>query len=417
MKRILAEVITIGDELLIGQVVDTNSAWLGQNLNPAGVEIKQITSVSDEAGHIVEAIEAARKRANILILTGGLGPTRDDITKTTLATYFGVGLKMDKKALALVRAIFEKRNAPMLDINELQAMIPENCTPIYNDRGTAPGMWFEDKGQIIVSLPGVPYEMKHMMTNFVIPRLKEYFEMPVIRHKTLLTSGIGESFLSKKIESIELGLPEHIKLAYLPSFNTVRLRFSARGGNAEQLDKELDLIAKEVKEAIGVFLAAETDHNLQEILGELLSSQGATLSTAESCTGGYIAHLITSVAGSSRYYKGSIISYDNEIKKSELGVSASNLEQFGAVSEEVVKQMAEGVKKKLSTTYAIATSGIAGPDGGSEEKPVGTVWVAISGPTGTLAKLYQLHGGREQIIQRAAIAGMDMLRKYFPASK
>jgi len=417
MKRVLAEVITIGDELLIGQVIDTNSAWLGQRLNPAGVEIKQITSVSDDADHIVEAIESARKRVNILILTGGLGPTRDDITKTTLANYFGVGLKMDEKALEIVRDIFAKRNSPMLDINELQAMIPENCTPIYNDRGTAPGMWFEDKGQIIVSLPGVPYEMKHMMTHFVIPRLEDYFEMPVIRHKTLLTSGIGESFLSKKIESIELGLPEHIKLAYLPSFNTVRLRFSARGSNAQQLDKELNRISEQVKEAIGIFLAAESDLNLQEILGELLLNQGATLSTAESCTGGYIAHLITSVAGSSRYYKGSVISYDNEVKKSELGVSASNLDQFGAVSEEVVKQMAEGVKKKLGTTYSIATSGIAGPDGGSEEKPVGTVWVAISGPTGTLAKLYQLHGGREQIIQRAAMAGIDMLRKYFPASK
>ena len=417
MKRVFAEVITIGDELLIGQVVDTNSAWLGQTLNPAGIEIKQITSVSDDADHIVEALESARKRADILIITGGLGPTRDDITKKTLASYFGVGLKMDKKALDIVRAIFEKRNAPLLDINELQAMIPENCIPIYNDRGTAPGMWFEDKGQIIVSLPGVPYEMKHMMTHFVIPRLKGYFEMPVIRHRTLLTSGIGESFLSKKIESIELGLPQHIKLAYLPSFNTVRLRFSARGNNADQLDKELDQIAESVKEAIGIFLAADSDNNLQEILGELLLKENATLSTAESCTGGYIAHLLTSVPGSSRYYLGSIISYDNAVKQAELGVSANNLKEYGAVSEEVVKEMAEGVKNKLGTTYSIATSGIAGPDGGSEEKPVGTVWVAISGPNGTLAKLYQLHGGREQIIQRAAMAGIDMLRKYLPTSK
>jgi len=417
MNRVFAEVITIGDELLIGQVVDTNSAWLGQNLNPAGVEIKQITSVSDDSAHIVEAIESARKRVDILILTGGLGPTRDDITKNTLATYFGVGLKMDEKALELVRAIFAKHNSPMLDINELQAMIPENCIPIYNDRGTAPGMWFEDKGQIIVSLPGVPYEMKHMMTQFVIPRLTEYFEMPVIRHRTLLTSGIGESYLSKKIEDIELALPPHIKLAYLPSFNTVRLRFSARGNDANTLDKELNKIAEQVKESIGTFLAADSDQSLQQILGELLLEQNATLSTAESCTGGYIAHLITSIPGSGRYYAGSVISYSNDIKEKELGVSASNLKNFGSVSEEVVKEMAEGVRAKLGTTYSIATSGIAGPDGGSKEKPVGTVWVAISGPTGTLAKLLQLHGGREQIIQRAAMAGMDMLRKYFPSTK
>lgn len=414
MNRVLAEVITIGDELLIGQVVDTNSAWLGQNLNPAGVEIKQITSVSDEREHIISAIQEARKRVNILILTGGLGPTRDDITKKTLADYFGVGMKMDETALEHVRTLFARLNRPMLDINEMQALIPENCTPIYNDRGTAPGMWFESEGQIIVSLPGVPYEMKHMMSNFVIPRLKEFFEMPVIRHRTLLTSGIGESYLSKKIEAIELGLPAHIKLAYLPNFSTVRLRFTARGSNAEVLDKELDTIADAVKQEIGIFLAADSDGQLQEILGNELLKHKATLSTAESCTGGYIAHLITSIPGSSRYFNGAVVSYSNDVKASILGVSADSLNTYGAVSEEVVKQMAEGVREKLGTTYSIATSGIAGPDGGTEEKPVGTVWIAISGPAGTLAKMHQLYGGREQIIQRTTLLAMDMLRKYLP---
>lgn len=414
MNRVLAEVITIGDELLIGQVVDTNSAWLGQNLNPAGVEIKQITSVSDEREHIISAIQEARKRVNILILTGGLGPTRDDITKKTLADYFGVGMKMDETALEHVRTLFARLNRPMLDINEMQALIPENCTPIYNDRGTAPGMWFESEGQIIVSLPGVPYEMKHMMSNFVIPRLKEFFEMPVIRHRTLLTSGIGESYLSKKIEAIELGLPAHIKLAYLPNFSTVRLRFTARGSNAEVLDKELDTIADAVKQEIGIFLAADSDGQLQEILGNELLKHKATLSTAESCTGGYIAHLITSIPGSSRYFNGAVVSYSNDVKASTLGVSADSLNTYGAVSEVVVKQMAEGVREKLGTTYSIATSGIAGPDGGTEEKPVGTVWIAISGPTGTLAKVHHLYGGREQIIQRTALLAMDMLRKYLP---
>ncbi|MDX5320852.1 MAG: CinA family nicotinamide mononucleotide deamidase-related protein, partial [Bacteroidota bacterium] len=351
MKRVLAEVITIGDELLIGQVVDTNSAWLGQTLNPAGVEIKQITSVSDEKGHIVEAIESARKRADILILTGGLGPTRDDITKKTLADYFGVGLRVDEKALQHVRDLFARLNRPMLDINEQQALIPENCTPIYNDRGTAPGMWFEDKGQIIVSLPGVPYEMKHMITSFVIPRLKDHFDMPVIRHRTLLTSGIGESYLSKKIEAIELGLPEYIKLAYLPNFNTVRLRFSARGADAQILDQELDQIAEAVKREIGMYLAADHDGSLQEILGQEMLRLNATLATAESCTGGYIAHLITSVAGSSAYFLGSQVAYANEVKINSLGVEPKHLENFGAVSEEVVREMAEGVRKNMGATY------------------------------------------------------------------
>ncbi|HCS21214.1 MAG TPA: competence/damage-inducible protein A [Bacteroidetes bacterium] len=411
MKQVLAEVITIGDELLIGQVVDTNSAWLGQTLNPAGIEIKQITSVSDDAAHIVEAIEQARKRVDILIITGGLGPTRDDITKVTLANYFGVGLKVDQIALEHVRSIFAKRNLPMLDINEQQALIPENCIPIHNDRGTAPGMWFEDKGQVIVSLPGVPYEMKNMISTFVIPKLQTLFTMPVIRHRTLLTSGIGESYLSKKIESIELGLPPHIKLAYLPNFSTVRLRFSARGSSATELDLELDQIARRVKETIGNYLAADGDVQLQQIIADLLVKENATLSTAESCTGGYIAHLITSVPGSSRYFTGSIVSYSNEIKIAQLEVSESDLAEHGAVSEPVVRQMAEGARSKLGTTYSIATSGIAGPDGGSEAKPVGTVWIAVSGPKGTISKLHLLHGGREQVIQRSAMIGLDMLRQ------
>ncbi|MBI1223165.1 MAG: competence/damage-inducible protein A [Bacteroidetes bacterium] len=417
MKQVLAEIITIGDELLIGQVVDTNSAWLGQNLNPAGVEIKQITSVSDNREHILEAIEAARKRADIILLTGGLGPTRDDITKDTLADYFGVGLKVDETALAHVRQLFTRLNRPMLDINEQQALIPENCTPIYNDRGTAPGMWFEDKGQIIVSLPGVPYEMKNMVSTFVIPRLKEHFQMPVIRHRTLLTSGIGESYLSKKIETIELGLPAHIRLAYLPNFSTVRLRFTGRGSNSDQLDKELEDIVELVKKEIGIFLAADSDGSLQEIIGKRLIELNASVSTAESCTGGYIAHLITSISGSSRYFQGSIVSYANEVKESTLGVSAHHLEKFGAVSEEVVTEMAEGVRNKIGTTYSMATSGIAGPDGGTEEKPVGTVWIAVSGPNGTLAKCHHLHGGREQIIERSAFLALDMLRRYLPEAE
>lgn len=411
MKRVFAEVITIGDEILIGQVTDTNSAWLGQNLNPAGIEIKQITSVSDDADHIMQAIDDARGRVDILILTGGLGPTRDDITKKTLADYFGAGLITDERALAMVTELFVSRNLPLLDINKQQALIPDNCTPIYNDRGTAPGMWFEDKGQVLVSLPGVPYEMKHMMTHFVIPRLQERFEMPFIRHRTLLTSGIGESFLAKKIEAIELGLPSHIKLAYLPNYSTVRLRFSGHSGNLSQLENELEDIAERIKKRIPEYLAAEEDKRLEEVVSDLLLKKGATMGTAESCTGGMIAHLITSLPGSSAKYKGSVVCYDNSVKTGVLGVDPADLEKHGAVSEAVVIQMAEGARRVLKADYTIATSGVAGPDGGTPEKPVGTVWMAVSGPEGTEAKVFHFRGDRLQIIERSAMTALDMLRK------
>ncbi len=417
MKRVLAEVITIGDEILIGQVVDTNSAWLGQQLNPAGFEIRQITSVSDDAGHIREALERARKHCDIIIITGGLGPTRDDITKKTLADYFGVGMHMDEKALEHVRSLFAKRNLPMLDINEQQALLPSNCIPIYNDRGTAPGMWFEDQGKVIVSLPGVPYEMKQMISSYVIPKLNAYFQTPVIRHKTLLTAGIGESYLSKRIEEVELSLPEHIRLAYLPNYNTVRLRFSARGSNALELEKELEIITSKIRELIHDYLVSDQDIGLPEHIGQLLLEKNATLSTAESCTGGYIAHLITRVPGSSRYYSGSVVSYSNDVKKNQLEVSPEDLEMHGAVSEAVVRQMAEGVRKQLGTEYSVATSGIAGPDGGTEEKPVGTVWIAVSGPEGTLARKELLYGAREQIIERSALIALDLLRRLLIGSK
>ena len=409
--EVYAEVITIGDELLIGQVVDTNSAWLGRTLNQSGILIKQITSVSDSREHIIEAIEQARLRADILILTGGLGPTRDDLTKETLTDYFSDTLIVDAQALEHVRGIFSKRNLPLLDINEQQALLPSKCIPIYNDRGTAPGMWFEDKGQVIVSLPGVPYEMKSMIERFVIPRIQEKFNLPFIRHLTILTAGIGESFLSKKIESVELGLPPHIKLAYLPNFNTVRLRFSAIGTDPKQLDSELESITQKIKEIIPDHISSTKDVQLQQVISELLLKENATISTAESCTGGYLSHLITSIAGSSRYYKGSVISYANEVKAEILDVREQDLMDFGAVSEPVVKAMAEGVKKYLKTEFTIATSGIAGPDGGTEDKPVGTVWIAVSGPNRTIAEKFLLYGGREQIIQRTAMIGLDMLRK------
>lgn len=406
-----AEIITIGDEILIGQIVDTNSAWMAHELNEIGVRIHQITSISDDKTHIVSAIDQARDRADIILLTGGLGPTRDDITKYTLAEYFDSEMAQDETALKMVTDLFQHYDRPLLDINIKQAELPVKALPIYNNNGTAPGMIFIDNNQLIVSMPGVPYEMKAMMQEAVIPRIKEMYELPYLVHKTILTAGIGESFLADKIVMVEDGLPSHIKLAYLPNLNTVRLRFSALGTDKKKLEGELEAITKQVRELAGEFIAMEGDMKMEEVIGELLKQQGKTLSTAESCTGGYIAHLITAVPGSSVYYNGTIVSYSNDVKMSELGVKKEILDTLGAVSEETVKQMAEGVKNKLNTDYSIATSGIAGPDGGTEAKPVGTVWIAVSGPEYTFAKKYNFRGNRELIIERSARVGLMMLHK------
>lgn len=407
----LAEIITIGDEILIGQVVDTNSAWIATSLQEIGVEVVQITSVSDAEGHIVEALNLARKRASMVLITGGLGPTRDDITKKTLAKYFNSDFYTDKVALEFITGIFKKRNMPILDINLAQADLPIKCTPLYNSLGTAPGMWFEDKGQIFISMPGVPYEMKHMMETDIIPKIKARFELPTIIHKTFLTAGIGESFLSRKIQSIEDALPAHIKLAYLPKFSTVRLRFSARGLFREVLQLELDAIEEQLHELVKEYIVANEDISIEEAVGKLLLERNKTVATAESCTGGYLAHMFTSVAGSSAYFIGSVIAYANDIKMNELGVKYETLSSYGAVSEQTVLEMATGLLAKYKTDFAIATSGIAGPGGGTEEKPVGTVWIAVVSAQHNLVEKFQLHGQREQIIQRAAINALNLLRK------
>ncbi len=407
----LAEIITIGDEILIGQVVDTNSAWIAACLQEIGVEVVQITSVSDSEDHIVEALNLARKRASMVLITGGLGPTRDDITKKTLAKYFNSDFYTDQIALEFITGIFKKRNMPILDINLAQADLPKKCTPLYNSLGTAPGMWFEDKGQIFISMPGVPYEMKHMMETDIIPKIKARFELPTIIHKTFLTAGIGESFLSLKIQSIEDALPPHIKLAYLPKFSTVRLRFSARGLFREILQQELDVIETQLYELIEEYILANEDISIEEAVGRLLLERNKTVATAESCTGGYLSHLFTSVAGSSAYFIGSVIAYANDIKLNELGVRHETLSAYGAVSEQTVLEMASGLLAKYKTDFAIATSGIAGPGGGTTEKPVGTVWIAVVSSQNSLVEKFQLHGQREQIIQRAAINALNLLRK------
>lgn len=406
-----AEIITIGDEILIGQIIDTNSSWLGSELSKIGIQVVHRTSVSDQKAAIVNALNDAKKRAGVIIMTGGLGPTKDDITKLTLSEYFNSPLIINNEVLEWVLGIFKKRNLPMVDSNNAQAMVPANCEVLFNRSGTAPGMWFDHDGKIFISMPGVPFEMKVIFEEQCIPRLLKKFDLPVITHRTILTSNIGESFLAQKIEDLENSLPPHIKLAYLPGIGQVRLRFSGTHTHYETLQRELEKIIATLYDQVGEYIYGEENDSLEKNVGVLLHGNNATLSTAESCTGGYIAHLITSVPGSSSYYKGSIISYANEIKINELSVDPDTLKTVGAVSEDCVKQMAEGIRKKYNTTYSIATSGIAGPDGGSEEKPVGTVWIAISSPRQTLAKKFSMGDHRERTIQRTAIQALDMLRK------
>lgn len=405
-----AELITIGDEILIGQIVDTNSAWMAEQLNLIGVNVVQISSISDGADQIKIALDQALSRADIVLITGGLGPTKDDITKTTLAEYFNDELVTDQSVIDHIEQLFGRFGKTITDLNRQQADLPSKCIALKNRQGTAPGMWFDHEGKVIVSMPGVPYEMKGLMKDEVIPRITEFADLPVIVHRTVLTTGIGESWLSDKIEGWEVNLPSFVKLAYLPSPGRVRLRLSASGSNRNELMAAVDTAIGELKSIIGHLIYGEDTDSLQEVVGQLLLERNATLSTAESCTGGSIAGAITSVSGASAYFMGSIVSYDNEVKIGQLGVKPETLDAVGAVSEEVVCQMAEGVKSRLKTDYSIATSGIAGPTGGTEEKPVGTVWIAVSGTNGTQAKKFLFGDVRERNISRSVTAALNMLR-------
>jgi nicotinamide-nucleotide amidase len=406
-----AEIISIGDELLLGQVIDTNSAWIGQELNKIGIHVHYKSSVSDSKYSILEALTESETRSNIVVITGGLGPTKDDITKTTLCDFFGTSLVLNEDVLKWVQSIFKNRNLPMLDSNNQQAMVPENCEVLWNRNGTAPGMWLQKNNTVYISLPGVPFEMKCIFEEEVIPKLFSTFSFPSILHRTLQTIGIGESFLAKKISTFEDKLPSHIKLAYLPSVGMVRLRLSAYGENQKLLQAELDLLVNNLYELISDYIYGEGNDTIEEVIGHLLKEKNQSVATAESCTGGYLSHMITSVPGSSEYYLGSIISYSNKIKTSELFVSDDLLKEHGAVSEACVLQMATAIKEKFGSTYGIATSGIAGPGGGSIEKPVGTVWVAISGPKGTKASVYSMGDNRGRTVHRTALVALDLLRK------
>jgi len=345
MKNVNASIITIGDELLIGQTIDTNSAWIGQELNKIGVWLKRRVAVGDVGNDIWNALDAESKESDIIIITGGLGPTADDITKPLLCKYFGGKLIVNEDVLTHVKYLFDKvyrRPGPMLERNLKQAEVPDVCTVMHNARGTAPGMWFEKNGKIYVSLPGVPHEMKGLMTNEVLPRIPQYFELPFIIHRTAFTMGTGESMIAEKIKEFEMSLPEHIKLAYLPGYGMVKLRLTAKGDDKEKMEKELDEKFSVLKELVDEWLVTDKDENLATVVTKILKEKNKTIGTAESCTGGYIAHLITSNPGSSVGYKGSIISYANDVKENILGVTDKTLNTVSAVSEETVIQMVKG---------------------------------------------------------------------------
>jgi len=408
----LAEIITIGDEILIGQIVDTNSAWMAARLNDIGIRIKQISSVSDDREHILTALREAANRADIILITGGLGPTKDDITKKTLAQYFNVGLVENMDALENVERIFRRIRGTLtelLDVNKQQALVPENCEVIQNDNGTAPGMWFNVNGKIYMSMPGVPHEMMYMMQEKVIPKLKSSLKLPFIIHKTILTAGEGESYLAQRIADIEDSLPPFIKLAYLPKLGQVRLRLSGYGEDEAFLKDKVNEFAAQIIERVSNVVIAEEDISIEKAILNYMAENNLTLSVAESCTGGYISHLITQHAGSSKVFFGGAISYSYELKESILGVKKETLAKFGAVSEETATEMVAGALLNFKSDYALAVTGIAGPDGGTPDKPVGTVWVAVASNSKTVVKKLTFGNKRLQNIERTAISALNML--------
>jgi nicotinamide-nucleotide amidase len=405
-----AEIITIGDELLIGQVIDTNSAYMAKELNKIGVGVQQITSISDARENILAALREAAQRVKLILITGGLGPTKDDITKTTLAEYTNDRLIMHEPTLQHIESMMTARNIAMNRLNVKQAEVPEHATVIPNSCGTAPGIWFEKNGVTYISMPGVPFEMKVMMQHEILPRLQQR-TTNIILHRSLLVSGISESALALMIEQWENNLPAHIKLAYLPSGGMIRLRLSTSGADRESISRQVEAAIAELQPILGKNLLSTTDELPEELAGRLLTEKGKTVATAESCTGGNIAHALTSIAGSSNYFKGSVVAYADEIKINILHVHPSDIEQHGAVSREVVEQMARNVRELMKTDYGIATSGVAGPGGGTPEKPVGTVWVALADKSQVSPYLFHYNDVRENNIQRTTTAALNLLIK------
>jgi nicotinamide-nucleotide amidase len=414
MKTIVAEILAIGDELLYGQTLDTNSHWISGELDKVGIKVIRRTTVGDQEQEILTAFEEAEKRADIILMTGGLGPTSDDLTKPCLATYFLCGLKIHEEALAEVTEFFTSRGRELTELNRQQAALPETCVKITNPIGTAPGMWFDKSNKVFMSMPGVPHEMKRMMTEQVIPRLTAKYTLPVIYHKIIRTIGLGESFLADKISTWEKSLPPHIKLAYLPSLGEVKLRLTCTGSSHEVLQKEAHELSEQLNTIIGTYIYGFGDDTIEAVIGRILREKNLTLSVAESCTGGYLSHLITSVPGSSEYFLGSMIPYAYEIKMRQLGVKPETLERYGAVSEPTIIEMANIVRAKFNTDIGVATSGIAGPGGATPDKPVGTVWIAYSDKHQTVTKKLQLSKDRMLNIRMTSVAVLNLIRLCLP---
>jgi nicotinamide-nucleotide amidase len=412
MHIVNAAIITIGDELLIGQTIDTNSAFIAKELNKIGIWVKRRIAIGDVKEEILGALREQSKDCQLIIITGGLGPTADDITKPALCEYFSSDYIVNEQVLQHVTNIFQKLGRPMTERNARQAEVPACCTVLHNERGTAPGMWFEQNNLIYVSLPGVPHEMKGLMQTEVLPKLAKTWKLPAVVHQTLLTAGAGESVIADALQDFENALPQHIKLAYLPSYGMVRLRLTGSGVDKKALETEVESYFDRLKALVNEWLVADADITINEAVHQLLKEKGKTVATAESCTGGFIAHLITSQAGSSAVYKGSVVSYANSVKESALGVDSRTLLEHGAVSEETVTEMVNGVLKAMETDYAIATSGIMGPDGGSAEKPIGTVWIAVANNRRVKAVKQHFRFDRQRNIELTAYTAFNILRRF-----
>jgi len=406
----IAEIITIGDEILIGQTVDTNSAWIGQHMSMIGIPVKRIISVSDNPDEIRSALADSITRADVVLITGGLGPTNDDRTKTTLCEFFETDLIENPEVLEDIIHLLKIRNVPISLLNRAQAMVPRNCHALRNPQGTAPGMWFEKNDTVVVSMPGVPYEMKAIMETSLLSLLENHFEVPTIIHKTIMTTGVPESRLAALLEAWEARIPENFSLAYLPSPGVVKLRISGTGDHRQELEARMDELANSLVAEVNEFVFGYNDISLEEVTGHLLAKRHLTVATAESCTGGNIAKLITRIPGSSAYFKGSLVAYSNEIKTKFLDVPPKVIEEHGAVSRIVVEMMAKSCLKNFETDFAVATSGIAGPDGGTINKPVGTVWIAIASKNKIISTCFQFGEHRERNIVRASLAALNMLR-------
>jgi nicotinamide-nucleotide amidase len=405
-----AEIITIGDEILIGQIVDTNSAWIAQKMNEEGIHISQISSISDEPGHIEETLSAAGKSVQLVLITGGLGPTRDDRTKSVVCKFFDTRLVENHEVLNHIIERLSQRGVTINNLNREQALVPESAVVLTNKMGTAPGLVMRKDNCSYIFMPGVPFEMKYMMEFEVIPWIRKEFSTSPILHRTVQTFGLAESMLADRISDWESSLPKFVKLAYLPNPESIRLRLSARGKDREELEKVLEDKIKELHEIIPQYIFGQEEDTLAGNIGKILKERGLTLSAAESCTGGFIAHSITSNSGSSEYFKGSVVAYSNDVKTQVLGVDNRKIEEHGAVSEEVVEQMAIKVRELLGTDYAVATSGIAGPSGGTAQKPVGMVWIAVAGPQAVISRVYNYGNDRTRTIIRSSQTALNLLR-------